>query len=660
MRTNHGGRHPIQRVANGPGRSVPGKNRLSVKKPGVVQAAGLAPRGADFAGANLVCGVYERNAPRASGVGAMLAALPGSGRAERWLHGPVAMACRELVPNTADPAAPLLHRCQPGLTIAADVRLDNRSEVAETLGIPASEVASLQDAELVLRAYERWGADCSDRLVGDWAFALWDAAAQRLFCSRDAVGARSFYYSAAQGRFSFASELDALLAAPAADDRIDEDYLVGVLARQVRVSGRTFFRAVRSLPPGHSLTVTAGTERLERWWRPEQAPPAPCGSDEEYAQRFLDHYARAVRDRLRGAHPLGLHLSGGLDSSSIAALAARELQRQGRRAEAFSWHPPPKHPLPKAEAAEYDRMEAIANREGLPLHYQVLSAPHILAMLRRDGVRVPDRECNTVVESLVQRQAAARGVHVLLSGWGGDECASFNGRGLYPELLSQFRLRRLFLEVLERTDRPFRYIIANGFLPLLHGDAPRFVRRLRRGRLRSVKASYVHPAFHRQARKLYRRSERGASVRRFQLALLRHGHLERRIEDWAASGARLGIVYRYPLLDRRLIEFALGLPSEQFRSGPWNRCVMRRALDGILPREICWNPSKREVALAAAEDGRRAAFATIRDHLVARTGPLTRSRYVDMPRLIAALDPQALETSRHGAKLLIALQILDW
>ena len=150
-------------------------------------------------------------------------------------------------------------------------------------------------------------------------------------------------------------------------------------------------------------------------------------------------------------------------------------------------------------------------------------------------------------------------------------------------------------------------------------------------------------------------------MRRAQLALLRYGHIEQRIEDWAASGARLGIEYRYPLLDRRLLEFVLGLPPEQFRSGPWNRCVMRRALDGILPREICWNPSKSEVAgTAAAKVASREALATVRDHLVARTGPLTRARYVDMPRLLAALDSEALETLRHRAKLQVALQILDW
>lgn len=620
---------------------------------------GEAQNGARFAGVNLVCGIYERDAPCPSGVGTMLATLPGSGRSERWLGGTVTLACRELVANTADPGAPLLHRCRPGLAIAADVRLDNRSEVGDALGIPNSVGAGLQDAELVLRAYERWGSGCSDRLVGDWAFAVWDAPAHRLFCSRDAVGARPFYYSAVPGRFVFASDMMALLAAPAVDDRIDEDYLVAALARQVRGGARTFFRALRSLPPGHSLTIGTGTERLERWWRPEDAPSEPRGSDEEYAHRFLDLYAEAVRDRLRGAHRFGVHMSGGLDSSSIASLAARELRRQGRSAEAFCWQAPAQRPLRSAEAAEYHRLEALCAREGLRLHYHLRSAPHIVNMLRRDGVRAPDRDGTLVVESLVQRHAAARGVDVLLSGWGGDECASFNGRGFYPELLRALRLRRLFLEVCERTDRPFRYIVANGFLPLLHGDAPRFVRRLRRGRLRPGKMAYVHPAYRRQAWTAPR-AERWTSVRRAQLGLLRHGHIEDRIEDWAASGARLGLAYRYPLLDRRLLEFALGLPPEQFRRGHWNRCVMRRAFDGILPREICWNPSKREVATHVPKGASREALATIRDHLVARTGRLARAKYVDMPRLLAALQGEASESRRHAMKLQAALQILDW
>ncbi len=146
-----------------------------------------------------------------------------------------------------------------------------------------------------------------------------------------------------------------------------------------------------------------------------------------------------------------------------------------------------------------------------------------------------------------------------------------------------------------------------------------------------------------------------------QLALLGHGHLAQRIEDWAASGARRGIEYRYPLLDRRLLEFALGLPPEQFRRGRWGRWLMRHALRDALPASVCWHPSKREVARPGPSDPVLAGvLAAVRRRLAARAGPPSRARYVDMPRLLRRLDAPGPGPIRQPGKLQAALQFLDW
>ena len=607
-----------------------------------------------------ICGICERGESAAEGVDGMLAALPGGGIVERWTHGAVDLGCREPAAEAGEGTGPPPDGGLPGLAIAADVRLDNRAQLSDALGIRERDRGGLADRALVLRAYRRWGRECPSRLLGDFAFAVWDAERNVLFCARDHIGARPFYYSLAPGRFTFASDVDAVLAAPGVSDDLDDAYVAAVLMRRMPGGAHTFFRAVRSLPPGHSLTVDANTERLERWWRPEDAPTVRHGSDDDYAGALLELCAQAVRARLRGAQPVGVHLSGGLDTSGVAVLAARELRRDGRPLQAFSWHPPPPETRTESEAAEYGLIEAVCAQEGLRPIYHAVGAGDVVAALRRDGAFAPDRDGTLQHEALVQRSAAERGVRVLLSGWGGDEGASFNGRGYHAQLLRRGRLARLYRESREQTERPLRLLLANAVLAQVHSEAPRLASRLWQGRLPRRRRTFVHPALARRAARP-QESPRMTGVRQMQLALLGGGHLTHRIEDWAASGARHGIEYRYPLLDRRLLEFALGLPPEQFRRGRWNRWLMRYALQSVVPSEVCWNPSKRDPArFRPAVAALVEALPAIRGRLAARGEPPARAKYLDMPRLLARLDADAFRAHRQTGKLEAALRFLDW
>ena len=626
---------------------------------------GHGPAFAGFIGMKMVCGSYERGEARVGATDAMLAALPGAG-SERWRNAAVELASRESGPGAVE--GHVARRPPHGLALVADVRLDNRAELCDALGVAGAFRAAIADSELVLAAYRRWGRSCPGHLVGDFAFALWDEKARWLFCARDGVGVKPLYYCASPDRFAFASDVAAVLAAPGVDDELDDAYVAAVLMGYIPGGGRTFHRAVRSLLPGHSLTVDGRSERLERWWRPDEAPAVRYGSDDAYAAAFLDVYERAVRDRLRGTDALGVHVSGGLDSSSVAVFAARGQRERGKSVQAFCWHPPPDARLGDDEAAEYGRIETVCAQERLRPIYHPVSTEHVVAMLRRDGVRAPDRDRTLFHhEDLVQRSAADRDVRVLLSGWGGDEAASFNGRGFHAELLRRGHMRRLFRTAAEQTDHPVRLLLVHAVLAQLHPEAPRIARRLWRGRMRRRRRTFVHPAIARRGRRLDRRG-RVTGVRQMQLALLGDGHLARRMEDWAASGARRGIEYRYPLLDRRLLEFALGCPPEQFRHGRWNRWLMRHALGSVLPREVCWNPSKQDPARGRpASAVVRQALPAVCRAVVASGGPYARAEYLNMPRLLAYVNAVA-HGDADGVKTLgqryrgltSALQFLDW
>ena len=334
---------------------------------------------------------------------------------------------------------------------------------------------------------------------------------------------------------------------------------------------------------------------------------------------------------------MGVHLSGGLDSSSIAVLAARELRRQGHPAPmAFSWLPPLGDSPPAAEhAAEYRLIEAVCKQEDLGVFHQTLKRRDIVAILSRDGA-LPGVQVQ-MNEEAVQRCAAANGVRVLLSGWGGDQGVSFNGLGSHQQLLLRGRWLRLAAEC-RATSRPLR-TLAHVALSIAPPELRDRLIRWRRGVPPRRRRWLIEPAFARQATPLPMDWFRPISARHTQLRLLQGGALCQRIEGWAASGARHGIEYRYPLLDRRLLEFALSLPPEQFRRGRWTRWLMRHAMAAVLPPDICWNPEKADPArLEPLLDAFHESLPVLRQILAERAELPSRAHYVDMPRLLARLE----------------------
>ena len=593
----------------------------------------------------------------------MLARLPGRETDTTAMRaaGPVALGWRGRVfGEEATVGSSPAFDAAPGLAIAASARLDGEAALCDALGLRPDRRA-LPDSALILRAYARWGRACPEHLLGDFAFALWDAKRGSLFCARDHAGVRPFFYAHTPERFVFASSLDAVLAAPGVSADLDETAVATKLTSGAHPLGaRTWYRSVRRLPPGHSLTVERGTARLDRWWRPEDVPPLPAASDAALAEECRAILSEAVRDRVRDTRRVGVHLSGGLDSSAVAVLAARELRRQGRAAPlALAWQPPAGPDFRSAaERAEYGRIEAVRRQEGLRVDYRAPEAGDVVDFLRRDGAR-NDAEA-LMQEEPVQRAAADQGVEVLLSGWGGDEGISFNGRGYYRQLARSGQIVKLWGELRER-----RQPLAARVGAVLRLASPRVAvvaRRRRPGTRSSRNVSFIHPEFARRVRPLPAQARPPRSgVRNVQVHLLQTGHLSRRMEGWAAAGARHGIEYRYPLLDRRVLEFALGLPPEQYRRGRERRWLMRWALDPILPPEVCWNPSKEESAgLAQLGDAVAEALPTVRRMIESLDAPPSRGRYLDMPRLMEHLDPERWRASGRFMPVLNALRFLDF
>ena len=210
------------------------------------------------------------------------------------------------------------------VTITFNGEIFNYLELREDLIQRGHRFLTRSDTEIILHSYLEKGEDCVHDFNGQWAFAIWDSKKRNVFLSRDRFGVRPLFYAHTPERLIFASEIKAILACPGIDRRLDLQGLDQVFTFWVTLPGRTAFKGVMQLPPGHSLTLRDGNISLRRYWRPEFAPgSANTRSVAQKAGELLELMEDAARLRLRSDVPVGAYLSGGIDSAFITAMITR-------------------------------------------------------------------------------------------------------------------------------------------------------------------------------------------------------------------------------------------------------------------------------------------------------------------------------------------------
>jgi asparagine synthase (glutamine-hydrolysing) len=521
------------------------------------------------------------------------------------------------------------------LAIVADVRLDNRAELLSLLNIRGE---SIGDAALILAAYRNWGRACVRRLEGDFAFAIWNQRERSLFCTRDPFGVKQFVYALVAGRvFAFATEVRALLAIEEIPHDVDEKRIADFLAVYFDDPERTFHRAIRRLPGGCSLTLRDGEVTIDRYWSPEHVSPLRfrgAGRDARYAEGFREHFMRAVRERMRAAHPseVGAMLSGGLDSTSIACVARDELRSShDALLPVFSWIF-----SDSMESDEREYQEVVVAAGGMrPITLdsaQLDASPwtDIDGLLPDGPVYAPNHYLNNVAA----REARGIGVRILLDGTGGDSTVS-RGRGRYHELFFRGRAITLARELralarLRGTNESLpRLFFGNVAAPLLPPAILTAALRLR-GRAPLVLAplKMLNP----RIREVSGASNAKAatwslSARREHLAQLTSPMLADGLELLDRSMAMHRVEGRYPFFDRRLAEYCLSLPADQKLADGYSRIVARRAMAGMVPDAVRWRAGKGLPGLHIIVALRRSR--AILDDLFVRD-PAVLAPYVDI------------------------------
>ena len=323
-----------------------------------------------------------------------------------------------VTPESLYERQPATLRAAPHLIITADARIDNRDELFEALGVPLAGREQTPDSSLILLAYERWGEDCPKKLLGDFAFAIWNLRDRTLFCARDPFGSKPFFYCCGDGRFVFASDVNGVLAA-LESPRLNHPLLAAYLQMKTYHAEKrlTFFENVVKLEPAHTATLRAGELKISRYWSPEDVAEIHEPGGRDYDEHLAFLFRQAVECRVRSAFPVASHLSGGIDSSSVTILASRLLRARGKELATFSWSPASEN-----LEGEYSRIDAICRQENLSCEYVPATAASLVETFQRDFTVEPmammAREAN------VQMRARARQVRVILSGWGGDDAVT--------------------------------------------------------------------------------------------------------------------------------------------------------------------------------------------------------------------------------------------
>lgn len=574
------------------------------------------------------------------------------------------------------------------LVLVADARIDNRDELTSVLGIP--RVAPPSDSEIIAAAYLRWGSECVQRLVGDFAFVIWNAPQRTLFCARDPMGVKPLYFVRASRTFAFASEIKALFTLPDIDAAIDAEQVALFLGWSQDDPSRTIYRSVMRLPAGHTLLVSPERFAVRRYWTPESATDVRFSTDAEYVDAFRDRFEAAVSARLRSAYLVGATLSGGLDSSSIVCMSRRLRGESDTPLHTFSAIFPD---LPAEELRLIDErafVDAVLRDGGVQPHFirgDELSPLHDLRRILWH-LDEPHSAPNLYLHWGIYEAASSSGVRVVLDGFDGDTAVSHGfGRltglaraGDYDVLESEIAsfsrqhgkpperaLREYVLPHLAELARGRRFarwyrtatVMASRFRiprrelvnrygvrpllpPSLGALAARDQNRPARQLLQPALARALRRHARRSAEAELRRpvpSEREAHLQ----GLLQPGY-QQTLELADRSAAAFGLEPRYPFFDRRLIEFCLGLPEDQKFAGGWPRLLLRRAMDGILPAEIQWRATKANLSPNF--------FRRFRDVDVARPARLddaALSPYLRTDRLRDMLARQRGQASANGA-----------
>jgi asparagine synthase (glutamine-hydrolysing) len=504
--------------------------------------------------------------------------------------------------------------------------LELRAEL-EALGVV---FRTASDTEVLLAAYVQWGEECLGHFNGMWSFAIHDERDNSLFCARDRFGVKPFYYINTPKQFAFGSEIRQLL--PLVEHRVAEDDLIGdfLVCGLTDHTNRTFFKGVEKLAPGHSLRVdvSTGEFRIARYY--SLAPRSTEVEGEGIPKLVRDLLEDATRLRLRSDVRVGTCLSGGLDSSSVATLAARQYSLNSN--EAFFAITAVSQQASNNEeryAAEVVAKSGLNWLRTEPTYEEFASTAEALLDVQEEPFAGP----SIMMQYAVMKAARSNGVIVLLDGQGGDE--TLLG---YHRYYAAWLLDHLKRDGVRGFVSAFRSAVQAG------GVSPRRLIMY----LLGAGSAGIRSAFYRWRYSFLKKPELPESLRRFarstrdaqamQVLEITETNLPMLLRFEDKNSMHFGIETRLPFLDYRFVEFALGLSTRAKLNRGWTKWPLRAAMQDSLPENISWRKDK-------------IGFAAPDQLWLSRHAPTMYEKVINNALLARHVDMKALKKRFHRLDL---------
>jgi asparagine synthase (glutamine-hydrolysing) len=467
----------------------------------------------------------------------------------------------------------------------------NFMELRHELLSHGHKFTSSSDTEVLLKAYLEWGPDCLSRLNGMFAFALWDGNQNRLFCARDRLGVKPFYFWQNSDEFVFASNLAALLSVPAVrrsttiNDGLVYDYLRwGWLDH----SDETFFHPIKKLPPGSTLYLTCGQAGLQTsvqsWWDPAERNETQL-SDRESEELVRSLLTDSVRLRLRSDVDVASCLSGGLDSSSIVALASREREPVGSPLQTFTI---------ATDVQAYNERpyaEQVIHATGSIGNFCYPASRNFWADL--PAVTAAQEEpfggASVYGQWLLMQHISSRGIKVVLDGQGADELFCGYTKFLYLHLAQLVRTTQIITALREAGS-----LIRNRNTDLLNMSAGRrYLPAPLQRFLSSNEASLLAPALRDSHQdRVSIPSSYTESLRQYQIRDITTTSLPVLLRYEDKNSMSWSVESRLPFLDYRLVESAIALPANQKIRNGTTKSVLRRSVSDLVPSQVVHRRTK--------------------------------------------------------------------
>lgn len=494
------------------------------------------------------------------------------------------------------------------LAITADAIIDNREELFERLQIENSRRKTITDSELILLAYHKWGEESPKFLVGDFAYMIWDEDKQSLFGARDFSGGRTLYYFHDHNRLAFCTTIQPLLDLPFVEKKLNEQWLAEFLANPAMFDSvdpsSTVYRKINQLAPSHTIKLMGGKMNLTRYRKIPEENKLRLKTSEEYEEAFLEVFRAAVNARTRTHRLVGAHLSGGLDSGSVASLAAKTLRKENKQLYTYSYVPvegfvdwTPKSRVANERPFIESTVEYVGNINAEYLDFKDKSPLSVIDEWL-EILEMPYKFFeNTFWLKGIYERAQQQGMGVLLNGQRGNWTVSWGPAIEYQAMLlrqlriiSSLREINLYSKNLGVGKSRVLSVVAKKTFPILNQmffskNIDSFPVMINLSFAKKMKV-FEKLAEH-EIDITGTATQNWYEVRKKQFEELYYWN------STGTYGSKLSLPYsvwdRDPTNDLRVVDFCLSVPEEQFVQNGLDRALIRRATKNLLPDKVRLN-----------------------------------------------------------------------